>query len=135
MPADRSDDHLALAARLDAQRQVESVAARALIEAFVARARDEGVEAQLLKARSRTGKALLKTNVTGWYIKRDHSLGVGVDGQFYILGADDGLKARLKGVVLTPSDPPLEIGRGARDGESMPLETALELRLAAGNDF
>lgn len=135
MPADRSDDHLALAARLDAQRQVESVAALALIEGFIADASAQGVTPQPLKARSRTGKALLKTNVTGWYIKRDRSLGVGVDGQFYILGAEDGIAARLKGVVLSPSDPPLEIGRGARDGESMPLSTALALRLAAGNDF
>ena len=135
MPADRSDDHLALAARLDAQREAESVAARALIEDFIADAIAQGVTPQPLKARSRSGKALLKSNVTGWYIKRDHSLGVGVDGQFYILGAEDGLTARLKGVVLAPSDPPLEIGRGARDGESMPLSTALELRLAASNDF
>jgi hypothetical protein len=62
-------------------------------------------------------------------------VGVGTDGSFYVLSAPRSASARFTGAVLTPSDPPMELGRGARDGESMPLSDALDRRLAAGNDY
>ena len=36
---------------------------------------------------------------------------------------------------MTPSDPPLAVGVGARDGESMPLKELLRLRLEAGDEW
>ena len=57
------------------------------------------------------------------------------DGVFYVLSTAGGLSARLKGVTVEPGEPMLELGRGARDGESMPLTDALAGRLAAGNDW
>ncbi len=106
-----------------------------MVKDFVARAQDAGLEPSRLTARAYSGRSVLKTDVIGWYIKRDCSVGVSVAGDFYLLHAPGGWSARLKGVHLDPSDPPLELGRGARDGESMPMEKALSIRLAAGNTW
>jgi len=38
-------------------------------------------------------------------------------------------------VTIAPSPPPLAVGRGARDGESMSLKELLDRRLAAGLEF
>jgi hypothetical protein len=60
---------------------------------------------------------------------------IGVDGNFYIMSAPNSLFAKVTGVVVHPSDPPLVVGAGGRDGESMPIAEILALRLAAGDDF
>lgn len=128
-------DALAKAARLAQARAGESRQAATLISSFVADALGAGIEPTVLTARSYSSDARYRTNVAGWYIRRDRSVGVGTDGGFYILSAPGGLSSRLRGVELTPSDPPLELGRGARDGESLPLADALAKRLAAGGDY
>lgn len=135
MAREHDQDHLEQAARLERKRQAESAQAAVLIERFAQQAAAEGLATERLLARAYTGTATLRTNVTGWYIKKDRTVGVGTDGKFYLLHAPGGLTARLKGVVLVPADPPLELGRGARDGESMPLSDALAKRLQAGNAF
>jgi hypothetical protein len=76
-----------------------------------------------------------RTGVTGWYLRRNRSLGADADGNYYILGTPASLRARLLGVRISPSDPPLTVGLGARDGESMPLEQLLRLRLEEGDDW
>jgi len=131
---ERARDAFELAARLDRLRDSESAKAAVLLEAFARDARDAGLLPERLYARSYSGRTIMRTNVTGWYIKRDHSVGISVDGLFYLLRAPGGIKARLKGVTLEPSPAPLELGRGARDGESMPLTESLAKRLAVGND-
>jgi hypothetical protein len=75
------------------------------------------------------------TGITGWYLRRNRSLGADADGNYYILGTPASLRARLLGVRISPSDPPLTVGLGARDGESMPLEQLLRLRLEEGDDW
>ena len=133
MTEERARDAFELAARLDRLRDSESAKAAVLLEAFARDARDAGLLPERLYARSYSGRTIMRTNVTGWYIKRDHSVGISVDGLFYLLRAPGGIKARLKGVTLEPSPAPLELGRGARDGESMPLTDSLAKRLAVGN--
>jgi len=113
----------------------ESRAAAILIDDFARRAASAGLATARLRARSYGGNASYRTNVEGWYIRRDHSIGVGTDGLFYVLSTPTSLAARLTGVVLRPDDAPLELGRGARDGESIPLTDALQKRLAAGDEF
>lgn len=135
MAREHDQDHLELAARLERKRQAESAQASVLIERFAADAVAAGLTPERLVARAYTGTAMLRTNVVGWYIKRDRTVAVGTDGKFYLLHAPGGLAARVKGVALEPADPPLELGRGARDGESMPLVDALAKRLEAGNSF
>ena len=134
MTEERARDAFELAARLDRLRDSESAKAAVLLEAFARDARDAGLLPERLYARSYSGRTIMRTNVTGWYIKRDHSVGISVDGLFYLLHAPGGIKARFKGVTLEPSPAPLELGRGARDGESMPLTESLAKRLAVGND-
>jgi len=50
-------------------------------------------------------------------------------GSFYVLGVPSSLRALLTGVTLSPSDPPIVLGKGGRDGESVALDALLELRL------
>ena len=133
MKHDRSDDAFELAARLERRRQFESSQAAVLVADFARDALAAGIVPERLTARAYTGSARMRTNLTGWYIKRDRSVGISVDGLFYLLHAPASLRARFSGVTIEPADPPLELGRGARDGESMPLSEALAKRLEAGN--
>jgi hypothetical protein len=106
-----------------------------LVEQFARDAVAAGIRPARFTARSYNGNSRYRTNVSGWYLKRDRSIGVGTDGKFYVLHAPGGLGSRVRGVTLSPSDPPLELGKGARDGESMPMADALAKRLAGGNDW
>ena len=113
----------------------ESQRARAMVRDFVAAAREAGLPPERLKARSYDGRASYRTDVQGWYVRRNRTIGVGEDGSFYILNVPPTLSGRWRGVTLTPSDPPLVVGRGGRDGESIALEDLLRQRLEAGADF
>lgn len=119
------------AARLDRVRATETEQARALVADFARTARERGLPTVPLKARAMNGRALYRTGLVGWYVKRNGSLAVDESGGYYVMSAPTSLSARLRGVTLQPSDPPLVVGRGARDGESMPLADLLALRLAA----
>ncbi|NIK58935.1 hypothetical protein [Kribbella shirazensis] len=117
------------AAALERKKAAETAQARRLLTDFIATLRDRGVEPEPLRAQVVGSNASYRTNLTGWYLRRNRSLAVDVDGNFYILGVPASLKARVAGVQLQPSDPPLVVGQGARDGESMPLAELLRLRL------
>jgi hypothetical protein len=54
---------------------------------------------------------------------------VDVDGEFYVLTAPSSLTARFRGVTPVPSDPPLVLGAGGKDGESLDLVQALDRAL------
>jgi len=126
---------LARAEGLTRAKAAESRAAAALIQDFTRRATAEGLATTRLLARSYSGNARYRTDIEGWYLRRDHSIGIGIDGGFYVLSTPTSLRARVTGVALQPTDAPLELGRGARDGESIPLADALDKRLAAGDAF
>jgi hypothetical protein len=125
----------ALAAAQRRAEQAESVEARELIADFVRRAQDQGIEPIPLRGRTYSGRGTFRTPLTGWYLQRSGPLAVSTDGEFYVLTAQPGLLARLRAVDIPAAEPPLAVGRGARDGESMSLKELLELRLAAGRDF
>jgi hypothetical protein len=129
----KAEAALEMAARLGRQRAAESARAQRLVEQFAQDAAAAGITPVRLTARSYNGDGRYRTNITGWYLKRDRSIGVGTDGNFYVLHAPGGLSALVRGVTLTPSEPPLELGKGARDGESMPIADALARRLEGGN--
>jgi hypothetical protein len=131
----RRDAAAEQAAALDRRRAAETAQARELLIDFVAKVRAAGIEAQPLRAQVVGSSASYRTNLVGWYLKRNHSLAVDAEGNFYLLGVRASLKARLSGVQVEPSDPPLTVGLGARDGESMPLKQLLHLRLEAGSDW
>ncbi|MDN4479109.1 hypothetical protein [Demequina lignilytica] len=130
--ADDRDARLRMADALERRRQHEAREAGALVARFAEQAVEAGIPAERLTARAYSGSTRFRTQVEGWYLKRDRSVAVGTDGLFYVLAAHGGLAERFRGVTLSASDAPLELGRGARDGESMPLAEALAARLEAG---
>lgn len=129
--ARRRDAAAEHAARHDRVRAAETERARALLADFVGAARERGLPTVPLRARAMNGRSLYRTGLTGWYLKRNGALAVDEHGDYYVMSAPTSLTARLRGVTLSPSEPPLVVGRGGRDGESMPLAELLELRLAA----
>lgn len=135
MTDDAVSPHLRRAQALERQRQGESRQAGVLVRQFAADAQAAGLTPVRLTARTYDGTSRLRTQVDGWYLKKDMSVAVGTDGEFYVLSAPRSIRGMLRGITLEPSDAPLELGRGARDGESMPLSDALAKRLAAGNDW
>ncbi|TDD22937.1 hypothetical protein E1218_18665 [Kribbella turkmenica] len=128
----RREASAAHAAALEQRRAAETAQARALLTDFVREVTARGVEPQPLRAPVGGSGGGYRTNVVGWYLRRNRSLGVDREGNFYILATPASLKSRLFGVRLLPSDPPLTVGLGARDGESIPLRQLLALRLEEG---
>ena len=114
-----------------ARRQAaQSLQARGLIAAFVRDATERGVPSVPLTARSYDGRGRYRTPLRGWYLRRNESVAVGTDGEFYILTVPPSLRARLRGATPLASDPPLILGKGGRDGESIDLADALGRALA-----
>lgn len=120
------------AAALEAGRAAEARDAGALLEAFVRRAAERGLEPRPLVARSFDGRATYRTRLTGWYLKANRSVAVGADGAYYVLTVRASLRARFTGADLTPSVPRLIVGAGGGDGETLPLARLLDRRLDAG---
>lgn len=123
----------AQADRLARAEAVEVAQAREQVAHFVERARAEQVPVEELRAVDAAG-ARYRTGVSGWLLRRDGRAGVGEDGAFYLLAVPlsgtEKLTARLRGVRVHPSDPPLVWGRGGRDGDSIALQVLLDRRLA-----
>lgn len=124
--AERASSHVEAQRRRDEQ---ESAQAQLLVDRFVEQARARGLPTEELTARPWSGSGRYRTGVTGWFLRRDRSIGIGADGRYYVLSVPSLRFGRWRRVSLTPAAPPLEVGRGARDGESQTLARLLELRL------
>jgi hypothetical protein len=125
-----------LAELADLRRRGETAAARTLLEGFVADALEAGIPAGPLVAQCPGRRRPIRTDRTGWYLRRDHSLAVSEESDFLVLTRPLPWHAGLRGPVPVPaSDPPLVVGRGGRDGDSIDLADLLRRRLEAGTDF
>jgi len=113
------------------QERAESAKAQVLIDGFLTDARAAGVAPEPLKATLFSGHSV-KTDKRGWYLRKNQSLAIGDDGSYYVLTVPGGLRERLTGVKLSPSPPPLIVGKGGRDGETGDLAEFLRWRLEAG---
>ena len=111
----------------------ETAASAQMIAAFVAEAARRGIAPRPLLGRPGGQPPPYRTGLVGWYLNRDGSLGVTPDGRYYVLVTAPSLLGRVRGVTLRPTDPPLQVGAGARDGESIALDVLLTMRLDAGN--
>lgn len=109
-------------------RAVETAMARQVVAQFVNEASARGLPAAPLRARA--GRSTYRTRLRGWYLTRD--VAVGEDGELYLLTVPASLRARIAGAELVPHQPGLIVGEGGRDGESIPLRTLVQRRLAAG---
>ena len=133
--ARRTDAAAEQVAALERKKAAESGRARLLVQDFAREAVERGLRPGPLRARAYNGSTTYRTPLQGWYLKRNGSLAVDVEGNFYVLSAPTSLRSRFAGADVAPSDPPLTVGVGGRDGESMPLEHLLRLRLDAGDDW
>jgi hypothetical protein len=124
--AARAEEHVEARRREDER---EAAKAQLLVDRFVARAKQDRLATEELTARPWSGNGRYRTGVVGWYIRNDHSLGIGEDGGYYVLVVPPVRFGRWRGVRLDPSPPPLVVGRGARDGETVDLAALLDLRL------
>jgi hypothetical protein len=117
------------------RRERESAKAQVLVDEFVRAATAAGLPTTELTARPYSGRGRYRTGLQGWYLRTDLSIGVDVDGGYHPLVVTPERWGRLRGVTLTPTPPPLQVGEGARDGESIALAALLKLRLEAGSSF
>ena len=124
--AERAGYHAEAQRRREAE---ESAKAQALIDEFVKQARKAGLPTEELTARPWSGRGRYRTGLVGWYLRRDRSVGVGVDGSFYLLAVPPVRFGRWRTVDVQPTPPPLQVGKGARDGESFALDELLTMRL------
>ena len=121
------------AAALRSKREAEAAQARGLIEEFLRRADAAGAPApQPLTCLSYNGRTRFRTPLTGWYLNQSRTIAVDILGNYYVLLVPQSFRARFTGVVPQPQQPPLIVGEGGRDGESMPLRDLLARRLQAG---
>jgi hypothetical protein len=125
-PGELAEYHVAAQRRREEQ---ESARAQVLLDRFVARATERGLATEELTVRPWSGRGRYRTGVVGWYLRRDLSVGVGRDGRYYQLVVPPTRFGRWRTVELTPTPPPLQVGRGARDGESVTLAELLDARL------
>lgn len=107
----------------------ESAEAQVLIDRFVAQLKSAGVPTEELTSRPWSGSGRYRTGISGWYLKRDRSIGLGEDGAYYVLVVPPVTFGRFRTVPVEPSPPPLQVGKGARDGESIALNVLLATRL------
>lgn len=114
--------------RLQARKEVEAGRAQVLIDAFIARAATDALPPVPLVVRGRHG-GQAKTPLEGWYLKTDNSVAVATDGTFYILIQDLTFLERLRGYRPEPIAPPLIVGEGGGDGETIDMDAALDLHL------
>ena len=102
----------------------ESIAAQVQVDEFVATAKSRGLTPEPLRAQLMDGTRV-KSDQVGWYLNTARTLAIAPDGRFFQLLTTGGRLARFTGVKLSPSPPPLVIGRGGRDGETGDLKDFL----------
>lgn len=112
-------------------RAADSQRARRLIAEFITSAGARALAPGPLRARGYDGRSLYRTGLSGWLLHTDGRMAVGTDGEFYLLSVPTTMRGRLVGVHLEPQDPPLQVGRGAGDGESIALAELLQRALDA----
>lgn len=119
------------AERLARRREAEHARARALLHRFTAVALAERLPTEPLVVQGYGGRGQARSDRVGWYLRTDRTIGLGADGELYRLTAPLSLLDRVRGVSLTPMDPPAVLGAGGKDGDSVELSVALE-RLLPG---
>ncbi|MFI5733595.1 hypothetical protein ACIA49_26005 [Kribbella sp. NPDC051587] len=126
----RREASIEQAAALERRKAADSAQAQVLLIDFVRSLQEHGVAPEALRAQVIGSSTSYRTGISGWYLRKNRSVGVDTEANFYILGTTASLAARVTGVKLVPSDPPLVVGQGGRDGESIKLADLLEMRRA-----
>jgi len=112
-------------AALASKREAEAAQARWLIAEFLRQA----TAPQPLTCLSYNGRTRYRTGLKGWYLNKKRTIAVDTAGEYYVLLVPHSFRARLTGATPQPQQPPLIVGEGGRDGESMPLRDLLARHL------
>jgi len=123
-----ASEHLA---RLEARQDAEHRRAEEHLTTFVRAAHVSGLAPQPLRMQGYNGERSARTPLRGWYLRKDRKAGIDTAGNFYLLAGPLGLLDALRGAAPRASRPPLVLGAGGRDGDSVELTDALE-RLLPG---
>ncbi len=124
--AEAADYHVAEQRRRDER---ESRKAQVFVDQFVTQAQERQLATEPLTARPWSGGGRYKTDVVGWYLRRDRAIGVDVEGRYYVLVVPPERFGRWRTVHVEPTPPPLQTGKGGRAGDSVALAALLALRL------
>lgn len=111
---------------LRAGKAFEARRAQKLIDSFTAAALAASLPTTRLRVRGYGGRGTASSNISGWYIRHDQSMGIGTDSRLYRLALPLSMLDRIRGVELQPMDPPMVLGAGGRDGDSIDLVDALQ---------
>ena len=111
--------------RLAQRRQAEVDRARQMLHTFAAAARAADLPTEPLVVKGYGSRGSARTPLRGWYLRVDRTAALTPDGQFYVLTAPLTAWERLRGTRPEPADPPLVLGAGGKDGDSIPLVDAL----------
>jgi len=130
----RRDDAVERAEMLARRRRGETDRARAMLTTFAAAAARADLRPEMLRVQDYGGRGTARTGVTGWYLRGDRTAAVGTDGQFYVLTARLSVLDRLRGTAVTAQEPPLVLGAGGKDGDSLDLAAALTRLLPGWDD-
>src|SRR3712207_7034113 len=107
--AERMDFHAEAQRRRD---EVESEKAQVIVDRFVEEATRAGLPSEELRAQPWSGRGRYRTGITGWYVRRNRSIGVGLDGGYYLLNVPPVPFGRWRTVKVPRTPPPLEVGKG-----------------------
>ena len=122
------------AERLRARQDAEHARAAALLHDFARAAERTGLPAEPLRVRGYGGRSEARTPLRGWYLRLNRTVAVSTEGDFYVLTAPLSPLDRLRGVRPEPQPPPLILGAGGKDGDSIDLAEALERVLPGWRD-
>lgn len=117
--------------RLAAKQEAAHREAEGLLERFAAAACARGLPTEPLRVQGYRPGRSARTRLTGWYLRNDRKAGLDTRGRFYLLSVPLTWWDRIRGYTPAHRHPPLVLGSGGRDGDSLPLEVALQ-RLLPG---
>jgi hypothetical protein len=112
--------------RLRQRQSAEHSQAEQLLAEFLPVVTEHGPDPVALEVQGYGGHGRARTKLRGWYLRNNRTVALGTDGYFYVLIAPLSLVDRVRGVVPRPTRPPIVIGEGGKDGDSIALTDALE---------
>lgn len=122
------------AQRLADRQQAESDRAQAMIDQFLIAAQKAQLEPYPLMASAYGDRFKARTHLQGWYLRRDERAGIDTAGRFYLLSMPLGFFDRFRVIKPAQSAPPLVLGAGGKDGESLDMAQALTQLLPTWRD-
>ena len=114
-------------ARLAQRQDAEHKRAEAQLAAFLPVVKAHGPAPVDLIVQGYGGVGEARTNLRGWYLRNNRTCALGTDGKFYVLIAPlSRFRPSFMKVPVAPTRPPMIIGEGGKDGDTIELAEALE---------